>query len=232
MGLLVTGLAVARERELGTFEQLLVSPLSPGEIIVGKTVPALLIGLGEATGMILVGRVCFSRAAARLGHAAVCGHGRVSVGRDRRRPVHFVAWPKRSSRPFWDVFAFMVPAILLSGFASPIENMPDWLQWVTLANPIRYFIVIVKGIFLKDLPVSIIAGQHLADGGDRLDHALVVGLAVPPADGMSGAEGPRGSERRHCAGGVRAAAMQISWRLCASCRAATCGKPHERTCSM
>ena len=50
----------------------------------------------------------------------------------------------------------MVPAMLLSGFASPIENMPDWLQTVTLANPIRYFIVIVKGIFLKDMPASIV----------------------------------------------------------------------------
>ena len=53
-------------------------------------------------------------------------------------------------------FVFMVPAILLSGFASPIENMPPWMQNVTLANPIRYFIVIVKGIFLKDLPASIV----------------------------------------------------------------------------
>ena len=59
MGLVVTALSVARERELGTFEQLLVSPLSPGEIIIGKTVPALLIGIGEASGMVLVGGFVF-----------------------------------------------------------------------------------------------------------------------------------------------------------------------------
>jgi ABC-2 type transport system permease protein len=51
-------------------------------------------------------------------------------------------------------FVFMVPAVLLSGFASPIENMPDWLQWLTLANPVRHFLVIVKGLFLKDMPAS------------------------------------------------------------------------------
>ena len=51
-------------------------------------------------------------------------------------------------------FVFMVPAMLLSGFASPIENMPDWLQTLTLANPIRYFMVIVKGVFLKAMPAD------------------------------------------------------------------------------
>jgi glycosyltransferase involved in cell wall biosynthesis len=66
---------------------------------------------------------------------------------------------KTQQQAILGVFAFMVPAILLSGFASPVENMPDWLQWVTLANPIRYFIVIVKGIFLKNLPASIIVAN-------------------------------------------------------------------------
>ena len=155
MGLLVTSLSVAREREMGTFEQLLVSPLSPGEIIIGKTVPALLIGIGEATGMVLVGVFLFR----------VPLHGSV---RCCIRAWWFICWPssgwgcssrrwqRRSSRPSWGAFSFMVPAILLSGFASPIENMPDWLQYVTLANPIRYFIVIVKGIFLKTCRCSIV----------------------------------------------------------------------------
>jgi ABC-2 type transport system permease protein len=51
-------------------------------------------------------------------------------------------------------FVFMVPAMLLSGFASPVENMPDWLQVLTLANPVRHFMVIVKGIFLKNMPAA------------------------------------------------------------------------------
>jgi ABC-2 type transport system permease protein len=64
---------------------------------------------------------------------------------------------KTQQQAILGTFVFMVPAMLLSGFASPIENMPDWLQTVTLVNPIRYFIVIVKGIFLKDLSGPLVA---------------------------------------------------------------------------
>ncbi len=155
LGLLVTGLSVARERELGTFEQLLVSPLSPTEIIVGKTVPALVIGVGEATGMILVGVFYFR--VPLVGSVGLLYAGMVvyllaviGVG------LFISSLAKTQQQAILGVFSFMVPAILLSGFASPIENMPDWLQYVTLVNPIRYYIVIVKGVFLKNLPASII----------------------------------------------------------------------------
>jgi ABC-2 type transport system permease protein len=56
-------------------------------------------------------------------------------------------------------FLFMVPAVILSGFASPIENMPDWLQTVTYGNPLRYFMTIVRGVFLKDIPASLVWEQ-------------------------------------------------------------------------
>jgi ABC-2 type transport system permease protein len=56
-------------------------------------------------------------------------------------------------------FLFMVPAVTLSGFASPIENMPDWLQTLTYANPLRYFMVISRGLFLKDLPAALVWSQ-------------------------------------------------------------------------
>jgi ABC-2 type transport system permease protein len=155
---MVTGLSVARERELGTFEQLLVSPLSPGEIIVGKTVPALLIGVVEASGMVLVGVLVFgvpfagSVGMLYLGMvvylAAVIGVGLF---------VSSVA--KTQQQAILGAFVFMVPAMLLSGFASPIENMPDWLQTLTLANPIRHFMVIAKGVFLKDMPAGEVVGS-------------------------------------------------------------------------
>ena len=155
IGLVVTGLAVARERELGTFEQLLVSPLSPGEIIIGKTVPALLIGVGEVTGMILVGVFVFRvplLGSVTLLYVSIVVYLLAVIGVG----LFISSLAKTQQQAILGVFAFMVPAILLSGFASPIENMPDWLQWVTLANPIRYFIMIVKGIFLKNLPAAII----------------------------------------------------------------------------
>jgi ABC-2 type transport system permease protein len=155
MGLVVTALSVARERELGTFEQLLVSPLSPGEIILGKTLPALIIGLAEATGMMAVGvfvfRVPFTGSLPLLyASMVVYLFAVIGVG------LFVSSLAKTQQQAILGGFVFMVPAILLSGFASPIENMPPWLQNVTLANPIRYFMVIVKGIFLKDLPARIV----------------------------------------------------------------------------
>ena len=156
MGLVVTALSVARERELGTFEQLLVTPLGPLEIIIGKTVPALLIGIAQATGMVLMGvflfRVPFHGSILLLyGSLVVYLFAVIGVG------LFVSSLAKTQQQAILGTFVFMVPAMLLSGFASPIENMPDWLQYLTLANPIRYFIVIVKGIFLKDVPASIVA---------------------------------------------------------------------------
>ncbi len=156
MGLLVTALSVARERELGTFEQLLVSPLEPIEIIIGKTMPALLVGLFEATLMVLAGILAFRipmYGSVVLLYVAMVIYLLAVIGVG----LFVSSLAKTQQQAILGAFAFMVPAILLSGFASPIENMPDWLQKVTLANPIRYFVVIVKGIFLKDLPVSVVA---------------------------------------------------------------------------
>jgi ABC-2 type transport system permease protein len=153
MGVMVTGLSVARERELGTFDQLMVSPLSPTEILIGKSFPALLLGTAQSTGMVLVGvlvfRVPFRGSVLLLYLAmevyllAVIGVGLFvsSLARTQQQAILYS-------------FMFMVPAMLLSGFASPIENMPDWLQTLTMANPVRHFMVIVKGLFLKALPAA------------------------------------------------------------------------------
>jgi ABC-2 type transport system permease protein len=154
MGLMVTALSVARERELGTFEQLLVSPMSPGEIIIGKTVPALVIGIGEATGMVTVGvfvfRVPFTGSLLLLyASMVVYLFAVIGVG------LFVSSLAKTQQQAILGGFVFMVPAIMLSGFASPIENMPRWLQIITLGDPIRYFMVIVKGIFLKDISASL-----------------------------------------------------------------------------
>jgi ABC-2 type transport system permease protein len=153
MGLVVTALSVARERELGTFEQLLVSPLQPLEIIVGKTVPALLIGLGEATMIIVVGVLLFrvplyGSLLLLYGSMVVYLAAVIGVG------LFISSLARTQQQAILGAFVFMVPAVALSGFASPIENMPDWLQWATLANPIRHFLVIVKGVFLKDMPAA------------------------------------------------------------------------------
>ncbi len=158
LGVMVTGLSVARERELGTFEQVLVSPLSPTEIILGKAIPALLIGVAEGSLMVLVGVVVFRipfagslwllYASMVVYMAAVIGVG-----------LFISSLARTQQQAILGGFVFLVPAILLSGFASPIENMPDWMQVVTLANPVRHFMVIAKGIFLKGMP----AGEVVAN---------------------------------------------------------------------
>lgn len=151
IGVMVTGLSVARERELGTFEQLLVSPLSPAEIIVGKTLPALLLGVGESSLMMLAGTLVIGvpfRGSLGLLYLSLVVYLAAVIGVG----LFVSSLAKTQQQAILGSFVFMVPAILLSGFASPIENMPDWLQTVTLANPVRHFMVIVKGLFLKDMP--------------------------------------------------------------------------------
>jgi len=155
-GLLVTALSVARERELGTFEQLLVSPLGPLEIIIGKTVPAMLLGMAQASAMIAAGVLLFrvpllGSLVLLYGSMVVYLFAIIGVG------LFVSSLAKTQQQAILGAFVFMVPSMTLSGFASPVENMPDWLQYVTLANPVRYFIVIVKGIFLKDAPAAVVA---------------------------------------------------------------------------
>jgi ABC-2 type transport system permease protein len=152
-GLMVTALSVARERELGTFEQLLVSPLSPLEIVVGKSVPAMLIGLGEGTLVVAVATLYFRvplTGSVALLYAAMTAYLLAVVGVG----LFISSLALTQQQAILGTFACMVPQVLLSGFASPVENMPDWLQTATLANPVRHFIVIVKGVFLKAMPLE------------------------------------------------------------------------------
>jgi drug efflux transport system permease protein len=159
LGLMITGLSVARERELGTFDQLLVSPLSATEILIGKSMPALLIGLAEASVMILVGVFVIGvpfRGSIGLLYLSMCIYlcALIGVG------LFVSSLARTQQQAILYSFMFMVPAMLLSGFATPIENMPDWLQTMTQANPVRHFMVILKGLFLKDLPAKEVA-RHL-----------------------------------------------------------------------
>ncbi len=152
-GLMVTALSVARERELGTFEQLLVSPLSPAEIVVGKTVPAMLIGLGEGSLVVAVATLYFRvplSGSLWLLYAAMTAFLLAVIGIG----LFISSLALTQQQAILGTFAVMVPMVLLSGFASPVENMPDWLQTATLANPVRHFIVIVKGVFLKAMPAE------------------------------------------------------------------------------
>lgn len=151
--LLVTSLSIARERELGTLDQLLVTPLTPLEIIIGKIMPGIIIGFSEAlliwTVAIFIFKIPFTGSILILmGSTLVFIMSIVGVG------LFISTISKNQQQGILGTFTFMVPAVMLSGFATPIENMPKFLQVLTEANPLRHFLRTVKGLFLKNMPFS------------------------------------------------------------------------------
>jgi len=154
VALVVTGQSVARERELGTFDQLLVSPLRPHEILVGKSIPPLIVGLVHGTVFALAAVLLFGvpfRGSVLLFYASLFVYLLAVIGIG----LFISAVSRTQQQAFLGSFLFMAPAVLLSGFAAPIENMPGWLQLGTLANPLRHFLVLVKGLYLKAMPADV-----------------------------------------------------------------------------
>lgn len=146
--LLVVGLSVAREREMGTFDQLLVTPLRPIDILLGKGLPGMLIGTIEAT-VIITAAVFWFHVPLRgsllplyfgmlLFVLAVTGIG-----------LAISSLAATQQQALLGAFLFIVPAVILSGFATPIANMPFWVQHLTWLNPMRYFLIIVRSVFLE-----------------------------------------------------------------------------------
>jgi len=155
VGLVLTSLSVAREKELGTFDQLLVSPLIPVEILIGKALPAIIFGMAEASIILFVGVFIFG--VPFTGHLGafyfamlVFVTSIVGVG------LFISSLCMTQQQATLGNFIFIAPAITLSGFATPIENMPTWLQYITYIDPARYFLLITKGSFLKGLPVHLV----------------------------------------------------------------------------
>jgi len=151
--LLITSLSIARERELGTFDQLLVSPTSTPEIIVSKSVPALAIGTVLGLTMIAAGivlfRIPFSGSFSLLLVSLVLFIlSVVGIG------LMISAVSATQQQAILGAFAIGVPAVLMSGFATPVENMPTLLQWLAQAIPLTHFLIIVQGSFLKALPLG------------------------------------------------------------------------------
>ncbi len=146
--LLLTALSVAREREQGTFDQLLVTPLSPLEIMVGKAIPPMLIGLVQSTLVLLVTRFWFqipmagSLVTLYLGLAAFIIAG-VGIG------LSISALSLNMQQAMLYTFVFLMPMMLLSGLTTPIATMPRALQIATLVNPLRFGIDLVRRVYLE-----------------------------------------------------------------------------------
>jgi ABC-2 type transport system permease protein len=148
MCLLLTALAVVRERELGTLEQLLVSPLSPLELILGKTLPVAAIAMIQLTLVTAVALLWFDiplrgSIPVLLLAAALFIVAGLSFG------LLLSTISNTQQEAFLAMFLFLLPAIILSGFLYPIETMPWIFQKLTLLNPLRHFLEVVRAIFLK-----------------------------------------------------------------------------------
>ena len=157
----LTAFAVVREREVGTLEQIMVSPIRPFEFILGKTVPFFLIGFGDivlvsAFGILwfhvpFVGNPLVMVAGASLFLMAAVGMG-----------LLLSTFSRTQQQAFALNFFLLNPFFILSGFAFPIAAMPKALQWFTMINPLRYFLVIIRAVFLKGVGVSMLWLQFLA----------------------------------------------------------------------
>lgn len=161
VALLLTALAIVREREIGTLEQLMVSPLSPGELIAGKTLPFALIAFFDLAlvttvailwfGVPFRGSLAVLLLASLLFLLPALGTGLL---------ISTVSATQQEA--FLTTFLTFMPTILLSGFLFPISAMPGAFQWITLLNPLRHYLEIVRGVFLKGVGLGFLWPQHLA----------------------------------------------------------------------
>jgi ABC-2 type transport system permease protein len=157
-GLAITSQSVARERELGTFDQLMVSPLRVHEILIGKMVPPFIIGMINGSLYLIIAPLVFGvpfTGSVLLFFLSLAMYMLALIGLGML--VSSIAQTQQQA--FLGVFLVTTPLILLSGYASPIDNMPDWLQLVTYLDPARYFLVIVQGLFLKAMPAAAVFHQ-------------------------------------------------------------------------
>lgn len=159
--LLLSSMAIVREKEIGTIEQVIVTPITQLEFIMGKTVPFVLIAFLDVVIVTVLAVFWFSipirgSFLLLLGATAIFLMTTIGVG----LLISTVSGTQQQA--MMTTFFFFFPAILLSGFIFPIANMPEVIQWLTYLNPLRYFLVIVRGIFLKGIGPSVLWPQMLA----------------------------------------------------------------------
>ena len=156
--MVIVGMSVARERELGTFEQLLVSPLEPIEIFIGKAAPGLIVGLAQGAAIVLI--VVYGFGIALTGSALLLFAGlTVFLIAVIGVALFISSLAANQQQAMMGTMVYMMPAMLLSGFTSPVQNMPNWLLPVAMINPLTHFLVIVRGVFLRDMPFDLVAAR-------------------------------------------------------------------------
>ena len=167
--IMLTSMAVVREKEIGTIEQLMVSPIKPAEFLLGKIIPFALIGFFEVFLITFLTVFWFKiplkgNLLLLLFTTGLYLFTTLGIG------LLISTLSKTQQQAMMSTFFFIMPANILSGFMFPISNMPKIIQYVTYLNPVRYFLVIIRGIFLKGVGLSVLWNQIIPLG--------VIGLAV------------------------------------------------------
>jgi len=160
----LTAFAVVREREIGTLEQIMVTPIRPAEFILGKTLPFFLIGIFDVTLIAVVGSLWFQ--VPFRGHVSVLAVGAVlfilcmlGVG------LLISTISSTQQQAMVTSFFFIMPAITFSGFGFPISTMPHWMQLLSYAIPLRYFLIVLRGAYLKGVGMEVLWPQMAAMSG-------------------------------------------------------------------
>lgn len=161
MVIMLTAFAVVREREIGTLEQIMVTPIRRVEFILGKTLPFYLIGLMDVALVSLVGTLWFrvpfrGQVSVLIFGAAVYLLCMVGIG------LLLSTLANTQQQAMVAGFFFMMPTIIFSGFGTPISSMPQWLQVLTYANPLRYLMVVLRSVYLKGVGLEVLWPQMAA----------------------------------------------------------------------
>ena len=149
----VAGQSVSRERELGSFDQLMVAPLHLHEILIGKMTPPLVVGLFNSTLFLVVITLVFGvplTGSVFAYYFAICFYLTANIGIG----LAVSSLAQTQQQAFLGIFLVSVPTNLLSGFAAPVDNMPGWLQIVARADPQMHMVVLMEGLFLKAMPFA------------------------------------------------------------------------------
>lgn len=155
MMLAITALSVAQEKELGTFDQILISPLKPFEILIGKTIPAITVAYMDFSIMLIAGSFIFD-IPAESGYLLIYACNFVFLLSIAGIGLFISTICNTQQQAIFGVFAFLAPTFLLSGFITPIENMPLILQKFSVFNPLTYFFRLSRGLFLKNIDATAI----------------------------------------------------------------------------
>ena len=160
MSLILTSMAIVREKEIGTMEQLIVSPIKPIELILGKITPFGIIAIVQMVMIATVGVLWFHipcRGSIPLLFGATLIYLLTSLGIG----LFISTISATQQEAMMSIFLFYFPSILLSGFAFPVANMPQWVQVITIFNPLKYYLIILRSIFLKGVGVPVLWDEML-----------------------------------------------------------------------